>query len=278
MTSSVKYDFVGFDSFLTQCLTGDRGFDVESTKVNYRASVSTPSRFNLKKSGVLIEGDSLLLHFLCMGFDDGSRLVDCTYGASSLHLCYLVNQHLETFATHDVRVTVVFFQDHCTLYANRHYLLLRQLVVRSMRGIDASFGITVLEFASFLSGGFDAYLSSRMREFVPLELMLFKPELAINTSHGQIMLNAWGVAVGNIAQCDLAGTCEIRDVVRENRVCADLKLEVDPEAERSERYYTSTCTESIHNIDRLLTAPASIGLKTKKKVSFCRLVCSFFSL
>lgn len=240
------HNFVGLKSFVFRCAHSEQVIYSESKRVNYRASVSTATRFNLKKSGVLIEGDSLLFYFLNMSFDNLERLVDCQYGASSLHLCYLINQFLETFVTHGVSVTVVFFNEHCNhLYDNKHYLLLRQVIIKCIEGIDGLLGIEVKQFPSFLSLEFDNYLSGRMRAIAPLELMLFLPQLSINQFYGNIMLNYWGVAVGHIARCDLVGESDIRDVVREDRdrVRADVTLQVDLEdtALRSKRYQEEDC-------------------------------------
>lgn len=238
-------DAGGLTSFLMS-LDNREDSEDEHEKKNYRASVSTGSRFNLKKSGVLIEGDSLLIHFLAMELGDGNMLIDCDYGASSLHLCYLINQYLEFFFTHGVAVTVVFFNNHSLhLLSNQHYLLLRYVVMKNIAGIDASFRIRVLQFESFQGTDFDMYLSSCMRALSPLELVLFRPEMSINKLYGQVLLNYWGVAVGDIAHCDLVGASEIRDVVREDRVRANLTLQVHLGAAdtRSKRYKNEDCCD-----------------------------------
>lgn len=257
-------DRVGhLEAFLQSLDIDDPAAEIIDRDVGYRTSVATASRFNLKNSGVLVEGDSLLLHFLCTAFDDGSRLVDCQYGASSLHLCYLVNQFLETFATHGIPVTVVFFADHRGLYANQHYLLLRELVIKSIEGIDKSFGMCVKQFASFLGGEFDQFLAARLSALVPLELVLINTELMISRAYGKMLVAYWGVAVANIADCDLGGNSQIWDVSRyDNRDRADLTQVIDASAIRSDRYNVNDCYE----IDQLLSPPLAAALEEHDQV------------
>jgi hypothetical protein len=91
------------------------------------------ARLELTRLGVLVDGDSLLLHCL-------RTLPEPTYGYTTLEGTFLVLRGLESFVRAHVRVYLCFFDSHAPFCRSASYSALRVCIIKGLQQMRSLLG------------------------------------------------------------------------------------------------------------------------------------------
>lgn len=182
----------------------------EARNTSKTKDIDIQALFHLEQSGVFIEGDSLIMLFLryTMGGNSCNTLIDSKFGCTSIELCYHIDKFLKAFFDHGFNlVSVIFFDNHESLFDNDEYLFLRRVVMESLLSSSESTRILVECFDSFLGDPFMKYVEKRKKFLCPIEMIFMDVTIPVCRLYASTLIEQ-NITVGVLSKINL-GTVEI---------------------------------------------------------------------